>query len=220
MSMEIIDITLAVAPGMVTWYNAEVGFNLDWVARIGEDESPANVSVVTLGTHTGTHLDAPLHFVDGGATVEHLDLSHLIGPCYVAEFPDLALPLITPSDFETAGIPSGVTRLLCKTSNARRRLLLDAKFHEDFVAISPDGARWLIEHGINLVGVDYLSVGSASDGTGTRTHQILLAASVVAVEGLVLWDVAPGHYFLVCLPPKYQGAEGAAVRAVLLTQMP
>lgn len=214
--MPIHDITFPITPGMVTWNDSEAGCLLDWVVQI-DGESPCNVSTVTLGSHLGTHLDAPLHFIAGGATVETLDLNRLIGACLVVELPDLAQPNITAADLEKAAIPAGARRLLFKTSNSRRRFLEDSRFHREFVAIAPDAARWLVARGVELVGVDYLSVGSAVDGTGVETHQILLSAGVIAVEGLYLSDIQPGLFRLICLPLRVAGAEGGPVRAVLIS---
>jgi len=200
----------------VTWNDGEAGCELEWVARIEAGGSTCNLSSLKLGSHLGTHLDAPLHFIDGGKSLETLDLGRLIGPCVVVELPDLPHPSITAADLERAQAPASVRRLLVKTANSRRRLLENPRFQKDFVAIAPDGARWLVERGIDLIGVDYLSVGSAVDGTGTQTHQILLGAGLIAVEGLYLTDVAPGLYTLICLPLKVVGAEGGPVRAVLI----
>lgn len=215
--MPILDITYPITADMVTWNDSEAGCVVDWIMRIEENGPPCNVSKVSLGSHLGTHVDAPLHFIAGGATLEKLDLNRLIGPCLVVELPDLAQANITSADLDRAGVPDGVKRILFKTSNSRRRLLEDRKFHREFVAIAPDAARWLVARGFELVGVDYLSVGSAVDGTGTETHHILLGAGVVAVEGLYLCDVAPGLYTLICLPLKVAGAEGGPVRAVLIS---
>lgn len=215
--MPIHDITFPITCDMVTWNDAEAGCALEWVLQIEEGGSPCNVSTVSLGSHLGTHLDAPLHFIAGGATVETLDLNRLIGACLVVELPDLPQLNITAADLDKAHIPVATKRVLFKTSNSRRRFLEDRKFHREFVAIAPDAASWLVAHGIELVGVDYLSVGSAVDGTGTETHRILLGAGVVAVEGLYLCDISPGLYQLICLPLKITGAEGGPVRAVLIS---
>ena len=215
--MPIHDITFPITPEMVTWNDSEAGCELAWVVQIEEGGAQCNVSTVSLGSHLGTHLDAPLHFIAGGATLETLDLNRLIGTCLVVELPDLAQLNITASDLEEAAIPPGTKRVLFKTSNSRRRFLEDRKFHSEFVAIAPDAARWLVAHGVELVGVDYLSVGSAVDGTGVETHRILLGTGIVAVEGLYLCDIDPGLYQLICLPLKIAGAEGGPVRALLIS---
>ena len=106
-------------------------------------------------------------------------------------------------------------RVLFKTDNTQRGLLHDSQFHRDYVGVAPDAARWLVARGVRLVGVDYLSVGPYGDAN-TETHQILLRAGVVIVEGLVLGDVPAGTYTLAALPPKIRGAEGSPCRAVLM----
>ena len=211
----IYDISVTLSPELVTWGNSEAGITQTWNMRI-EQGAVCNVSVVTIGSHFGTHLDAPLHFIEGGNTVDKLALDDLIGPCTVIEFGDLAQPNITASDLDRAGIAPGTKRLLFKTSNSRRKLMRDPKFHTDFVAIAPDAAHWLVDRGIRTVGVDYLSVGAAEDGTGTETHQVLLGAKLVALEGLLLEDIEPGDYTLIALPLKIAGAEGCPIRAVLM----
>ena len=115
---------------------------------------------------------------------------------------------------EQASIPAQVTRLLCRTRNSAWWAHSDNGFHSDFVAIDPSGAEWIVQHGIQLVGVDYLSVG-AYEG-GALTHEILLSNGVVPVEGLDLSRIEPGEYHLICLPLKLKGCDGAPVRAVLM----
>ena len=208
--MTIYDISLTVTPGMVTWENAEASLTLDWASRIGAD-SPANVSRMTGGMHTGTHLDAPLHFVEDGRGVEELDLEVLIGPAQVVEV--FAREQITDVDMERAGLAAGVKRVLFKTDNTQRGLLQDPIFHRDYVGVAPSAAQWLVTRGVRLIGIDYLSVGAYD--VNVETHRILLGAGVVIVEGLVLNHVPAGKYTLAALPPKVQGAEGSPCRAVL-----
>lgn len=210
--MRIHDISLTNSPRIVTWEGTEQGYSLAWTEQIGPD-SPANVSLITVGAHTGTHLDAPLHFVAGGASVEALDVQTLIGPAQVIGI--FGRDTITAADLEDAGIAPDAARLLFKTDNSRRRLLSDAQWHPEYVGIAPDAATWLAARGVKLVGVDYLSVGPYGD-INTETHRRLLGAGVVIVETLNLEDIRPGAYFLVALPPKFAGAEGSPCRAVLI----
>ena len=209
--MTIYDISLTVTPGMVTWENAESALALAWASQIGPG-CPANVSQVSGGMHTGTHLDAPLHFIEDGHGVEALDLRTLIGPAQVVEV--FGRDQITAADLAAAGLAEGVGRVLFKTDNTTRGLLHDPTFHRDYVGVAPSAAQWLVAHGVRLVGVDYLSVGAYN--ANVETHRILLGAGMVIVEGLVLSDVPAGTYTLVALPPKIQGAEGSPCRAVLL----
>ncbi len=212
--MTIHDISLTVTPGMVTWDNAEPALSLRWDTVIGAG-SAANVSSLFGGSHTGTHLDAPLHFVEGGCCVPDLDLQTLMGPATVVEVSGSAS--ITAADLDDAAIPDGAERLLFKTDNTQRGLLRDPVFHPEYVGIAPDAARWLVERGVRLVGVDYLSVGPYGPAN-VETHRTLLGAGVVVVEGLVLTDIAPGDYLFAALPPKVEGAEGSPCRAVLWTE--
>jgi arylformamidase len=170
------------------------------------------LSQITSTVHVGSHLDAPLHFVRDGHGVDQIDLNKLIGPCFVVDLQNV--DSIDAQALEQANIPANVTRLLCRTRNSAYWARGDNVFHTDFVAIDPSGAEWIVQHGIQLVGVDYLSVG-AYEG-GIPTHEILLSNGVVPVEGLDLSRIEPGEYQLICLPLKLKDCDGAPVRAVLI----
>jgi arylformamidase len=172
------------------------------------------LSQITTTVHVGSHLDAPMHFLRDGHGVDQIDLNKLIGPCYVVDLPDI--DSIDAQSLERANIPAHVTRLLCRTRNSQYWLRGDNVFHTDFVPIHPSGAEWIVQRGIQLVGVDYLSVG-AYEG-GIPTHEILLSHGVVPVEGLDLSRIAPGEYQLICLPLKLKDCDGAPVRAVLMRE--
>jgi arylformamidase len=206
---DVIDISIPLANGMPSW-PGDVPFEHAFTERIA-DGSDANVSRIATSVHIGTHVDAPLHFVDGGGAVEGLGLDVLIGPARVADLP--GIPTITAEDLAALAIPPGTRRLLLHTDNSALWDDMDAGFQEEFVALKPDAAQWVVEHGIELLGVDYLSVQHYQDGP--ETHQILLGAGVVIIEGLDLRAVSPGRYELICLPLKLAGAEGAPARAVL-----
>lgn len=211
--MKIHDISLTTSAKTLTWEGTEQGFSMHWAARIGGPNEVCNLSVLTTGTHTGTHLDAPLHFVAGGRSVESLDLNVLIGPAQVVEV--YGRDQVTAADLEHAQIERGTERVLLKTDNTRLGQLGDGVFHKEYVGIAPSGAQWLVTHGVRLAGVDYLSVGPYGP-VNVETHRILLAAGVVVVESLVLKDVSAGPYTLVVLPPKFEGLEGSPCRAVLI----
>ncbi|HEY3332852.1 MAG TPA: cyclase family protein [Capsulimonadaceae bacterium] len=215
--MSLIDISLNLNSSLVTWKGEDAGLRLRWVDQFGIDGSENCTSEVRFGSHLGTHLDAPLHFIPGGGTVDQISPDVLVGGCYVADLMSFSNPEITVEALDAASIPSGTRRLLLKTANSANRLLNDSQFHDEFVAIGPDAAQWIVAQGIALVGVDYLSVGSATTGNGSEVHRALLGAGIVAVEGLNLTNVAPGPYTLICLPLKVVGAEGAPVRALLAT---
>lgn len=211
--MKIHDITRTTSPQTLTWEGTEQGFSMRWAERIGENSSPCNVSAFSQGVHTGTHLDAPLHFVPGGTSVELLDVQVLVGRAQVVEI--YGRDQLTAADFAGASIAPTTERLLLKTDNTRLGRLHDHVFHKDYVGIAPSGAHWLVTQGIRLIGVDYLSVGPYGE-MNTETHRILLGAGVVVVETLVLDDVAAGDYTLLALPPKYAGLEGSPCRCLLL----
>lgn len=215
--MSLIDITLPMTSDLVTWKNEDSGLRLSWVDEFDINGSENCTSAVRYGSHLGTHLDAPLHFIRGGGTVDQIDPASLVGPCFVADLTRSDSNEITAADLDSLSIPDYTTRLLLKTGNSVQRLLESPLFHDEFVAIGPSGAEWLVRRKIKLVGVDYLSIGSAVTGNGGDVHRTILGAGIVVVEGLNLADVAPGAYTLICLPLKVVGAEGAPVRALLAT---
>jgi arylformamidase len=160
----------------------------------------------------GTHVDAPDHFLGNGRTVESLPLNILSGRVYVLYLPDT--DLITADILAKAEIPPRTRRLLFKTRNSAIWAQGGRTFQKDFVALSPDGAQYLVDRGFKLVGVDYLSVAPYKQSR--PTHEILLRAGVIIVEGLDLSAVSPGRYTLQCLPLKLVGADGAPARVILI----
>lgn len=212
MSERIIDISLDIGPDLMTW-PGDPGIEIVPSSRLDKGD-PANVSQLRLGTHTGTHVDPPWHFVEGGATVDQLDLSVMCGEAFVANLGD-ASGAVGPAVFEAAGIPVGVERVLLKTQNSSLWRTRPMVFPDEAVSVSGEGAAWIVERGIKLVGIDFLSV-EAEKSTDHATHKTLLGAGVVVVEGLDLDAVAPGMYDLICLPLRIEGGDGAPARAVLL----
>ncbi|GIK56794.1 MAG: cyclase family protein [Chloroflexi bacterium] len=209
--MKIYDLTLPITPDLIVWPgDPPLQFSQPYHLERGDI---CTVTRLSLSVHTGTHLDAPAHFVPGGAGVEVLALSTLIGPALVVEA--LAVPALTAAVLAALPIPSGTERLLVKTDNAARWTVGETVFYEEYVAVTADGARWLVDNGIKLIGVDYLSVAPFAELVSP--HQILLNAGVIPVEGLNLDGVPPGPYQLVCLPLLIPGSDGAPCRAVLLT---
>jgi arylformamidase len=171
-----------------------------------------NVTRLDTGVHFGTHLDAPRHFIEGGRTVDELDLSVLVGPCTVAEVPDVAA--IGPEHLDALDLAPDATRLLLKTRNSAFWDDPTHEFRKDFTALTADAAQWVVDRRIRLIGIDYLSIQLFDDAVST-THLVLLGAEVIIVEGLDLRAVGPGDYHLTCLPMKLAGADGAPVRAIL-----
>jgi arylformamidase len=172
----------------------------------------ANVSRIDLGSHTGTHVDAPLHFIDGAAGVDRLPLDVLIGPARLIAFADDVLA-VGMKELERHDL-SGVKRVLIRTRNSAWLASGSSEFHPDFTHITPDGAEYLVSAGVRLVGVDYLSVEQFRS-PHHKTHRTLLSNGVVIVEGLVLAEPPPGDYELYCLPMLMAGLDGAPARAVL-----
>jgi arylformamidase len=171
----------------------------------------ANVSSISFGSHTGTHVDAAKHFFDDGETIDHIDPARFIGPAIVIEMDDTALQ-VTAADLQQHDL-RGNTRVLIKTRNSG--FLSDTEFHRDYTFLAPDGAQYLVDKGVDLVGVDYLSIEQFRSGHH-RTHRTLLEKGIVIVEGLDLSSVGPGEYDLVCLPLRLAGLDGAPARAVLI----
>ena len=206
---EIIDISLPLRPSLPIWPDS-VGFRLTPTMRLEADEE-YNVSRLDCDLHVGTHVDAPWHCVENGTTVDRLPLDILIGPAVVACLPEVGA--VTASGLAGLALPPDTERLLLRTRNSELWAAEVTEFREDYVALTVDAARWVVDQGIRLVGVDYLSVQRYDDSP--LTHQILLNADVIILEGLNLADVQPGAYELVCLPMLLVGAEGAPARAVL-----
>ena len=208
--MRTYDVTLAITPDMPVWPGdraPELTLR-DSLAAGGE----ANTSFICMSAHTGTHVDAPHHFMDDGRTVEKLFLDTLVGRAYVLYLPDV--DLITAAVLSNAEIPPRTRRLLFKTRNSEYWEKGIKQFQTDFVGISADGAEFLVDRNVKLVGIDYLSV--APFRSSTPTHRILLGAGVVVLEGLDLSRVSQGRYTLHCLPLKLAGSDGAPARAILV----
>ncbi|MCP5095982.1 MAG: cyclase family protein [Chloroflexi bacterium] len=208
--MTIHDITLTISPNAVVW-PGDPQISMEQITHL-ERGDMSTITKLELSAHTGTHLDAPAHFILGGATVESLDLNLLVGPAVVVDVGDVKQ--ITAVTLTTLPIPHGTKRLLIKTTNSARWAAGETSFYEPYVAIEADAAQWIVDQGIELVGVDYLSV--APFHALEPTHKILLGASVIAVEGLNLHNIEPGLYQFVCLPMKLASSDGAPVRAILI----
>jgi arylformamidase len=203
-----LDISVPVRNGMVHW-PGDPAFHIER-ATDQEKGDVATVSRMTLGVHTGTHMDAPLHFIRGARSIDQIPLDATVGPARVLPIHDTKW--ITRAELLPHSISPG-ERILFRTTNSTRCWTTDA-FQEDFVFISQDAARYLAECRIRSVGVDYLSVGGFHED-GPETHHALLAAGIWIIEGLNLSQVEPGDYELVCLPLKLIGSEGAPARAIL-----
>jgi arylformamidase len=201
------DVTVPLSADVPT-FPGDPRFQMEFSHRIADGE-PYNVAKVTLGVHSGTHVDAPYHFLADGATVDQLPLELLIGRARVVDM--TALDRIERADVERADLRDDI-RVLFKTRMSGQ--LRQPVFQEDFVYLTPDAATYLVQVGIKLVGIDYLSIekfGSKDFGA----HHALLGAGVVIIEGLDLSEVEAGEYDLTCLPLRIAGADGSPARVVL-----
>jgi arylformamidase len=171
----------------------------------------ANVSTISFGSHTGTHVDASRHFFDDGQSVDKIPLERLIGPALLVSFGDDVLS-VGAAELRSVDLKDH-KRILIRTRNSA--LLSQKDFVKDYTYLAPDGAQFLVDKGIELVGVDYLSIEQFHSGHH-RTHRTLLERSVVIVEGLDLSVPAPGEYQFICLPLRIEGCDGAPARAVLI----
>jgi arylformamidase len=202
-----IDVTIPLADGMVRW-PGDPEVVVERFATVEADG--ANVTRIAMCAHTGTHLDAPLHYVDNGAAVDAAPLDALVGTARVIEVADSAE--ITATELAACHIRRG-ERLLFRTRNSRR-CWRQREFCPDYVAIGSEAARFLVERGVRTVGVDYLSVGKPGP-EGDNTHRILLGAGVWVIEGLDLSAAAAGRYEMLCLALRLAGGDGAPCRVVL-----
>jgi arylformamidase len=206
--MNWIDVSVPVKSGMAHW-PGDIDVSVEGVSRMADGEQ-CNLSHLHMSAHTGTHMDAPLHFVDGAVSIDQMPLDATVGVARVIEID--VVESIGRSDLESFAIEPG-ERLIIKTANSARCWDTD-EFIKDFVYISEDGAKYLVERKVRCVGVDYLSVAGFYKDT-VETHVALLGAGIWIMEGLDLRRIAPGHYDLICLPLKLLGADGAPARAIM-----
>ncbi len=207
--MTLYDISLTISPRLPIWPGDPL-IELKKISQI-KDGKLANLTQITACVHIGTHVDAPDHFLDNGQTVEHIPLDLMVGPVLVVK---LSSPeTITKEDLLKAGIPSGTKRILLKTNNSKLWAAGNRDFQEDFIALDVQAADFMVELGIKVIGVDYLSVAPFQDPA--PTHRTLLGAGVLVIEGLDLSQVEPGDYTLLCLPLKIDGSDGAPARVLL-----
>jgi arylformamidase len=209
MPRKLFDISVPVKNGGVVYPgNPEIHIELQQDMSRG---GSSNVSLLSIGSHTGTHVDAPLHMIPGGAGVDGIPLDALIGPALVIAFDDDAMA-VTEAYLRSQPI-AGHERVLLKTRNSR--YIRERDFHRDYTYLAPDGAEYLVSLGVRLVGIDYLSIEQFHSGHH-RTHKTLLSRGVVIVEGLDLSEPPAGEYELYCLPVLLDGVDGAPARAVLV----
>jgi arylformamidase len=202
-----LDVSVPLAPGIPA-YPGNPEFELQPVKRIAEGGS-SNVSRIVMGTHTGTHVDAPKHFFDDGAGVDALPLDLLLGRTRVVEVTKRGG--IGAEELASAGLREDI-RVLLKTSNSA--LWNGEGFHSDYTHLTEPGARYLVAQGVKVVGIDYLSVEQFKKA-GAPAHRALLSQGVVIIEGLNLAEAEPGMYEMYCLPLRVSGGDGAPARVIL-----
>jgi arylformamidase len=209
--MQIFDITLPIYPGMLHWGRTP---EVTVVESIDAGDA-SNVTRWLVGAHTGTHVDAPRHFVNGATPVDQLDLHTLIGPATVLDLTAVRGQIGAP-DLVQAGLDDA-KRVLLKTENSRVALRASEKPAE-WVGLAPDGAQLLLDRGVLIVGTDYLTIESPERTDGWESHHILLENQILILEGADLSMVEAGEYELVCLPAKFKDADGSFARTVLIRQ--
>lgn len=205
--MKIYDVTVPISKELIV-YPGDPQVKIRRLSAIGQKDGKYNLSVLTLSSHCGTHIDSPFHLFADGETVDHLALELLLGRARVVE---ITSPRIDATVLQEFDLMTNV-RLLFKTRNSY--LWSSKQFVKDYVHLTVDAARYLVQEGIKLVGIDYLSVDKA-DSEELEVHKELLQAGVIIIEGLDLREVEPGDYELICLPLKIQNGDGAPARVVL-----
>ena len=206
--MRRIDISMPLFPGMPS-FPGDPAFGCTRLRSLAQGD-PYNLSGLALGSHTGTHVDPPVHFIAGGATTDQLDLAALNGPCRVVEIASGARS-VSPSDVRR--VPTGTDRVLFRTSNSYR-WATQLTFFPDYVALTPESARVLVERKVRLVGIDALSIENDPSGT-FPVHRSLLGSGTLILEGILLDGAPEGEYTLNCLPLRLREGDGGPARATL-----
>ena len=204
-----IDISVPIQDGMVHW-PGDPAVRIKKVLDMERGDA-CNVSKLSMGSHTGTHMDAPFHFFRKGSGLDRMPLDATLGPARVIEI--RGVESINPMDLKPYRIHVG-ERILLKTQNSNR-VWSQGAFVKDFVYLATESARYLAKRRVKMVGIDYLSVGGYREQNGLEVHRTLLRAGIWIIEGLDLKDVRPGKCELICLPLKIVRSDGAPARAIL-----
>ena len=204
-----IDVSLTLKSDMVHW-PGDPPVSIERVRDMDKGDT-VNLSKITMGVHSGTHVDAPVHFIKGAKGVHELSLDPLIGPARVIKIS--ARDTIKQKELSRHGIKRG-QRILLRTQNSISKILYRDTFIEDFVYVEEDAAEFLVSRGIKMLGVDYLSVGGYKKN-GPNIHRILLGTGIPVIEGLDLTRALPGNYYMICLPMKILDSDGAPARVLL-----
>jgi arylformamidase len=215
--IKIHDISMDIEPGMLYWRDGKPPEVIS-VFKMAEG-AESDVSRWLIGAHTGTHIDAPSHFIPGAATVDQLPLETFVGPTRVVDCSAQGDEPITAETIRKANL-NGAKRVLFRTSNSEKRMN-KRQFSDNWVGLRADAAQAIVDAGVVLVGIDYVTIESA-DQTDKKwpTHQILCGAGVIILEGAKLLRIADGTYFMCCLPMRLKGSEAAATRTILIEGLP
>jgi arylformamidase len=206
-----IDVTATLDPATTPVYEGDAPMKFDFLKDMRKGDG-FTLSVYSLGAHSGTHIDAPMHFIRDGAPIDRVPIEPLIGPARVIDIPDSvqAIDAAELNRHEWRGAP----RVIFRTRSALHGWMSAPAFHRDFAYIAPDAAQLLTDAGVLLVGIDYISAEQFG-APAPRTHQILLGKGIPIVEGMQLDGVSAGDYDLIVLPMKVGGHDGAPARAIL-----
>jgi len=206
-----IDATASLDPATTPVYEGDAPMKFDFLKDMRKGD-PLSLSMYSMGAHSGTHIDAPMHFVNPGAPVDSVSLESLIGPGRIIDIPD-SVQTIDATELNKHDW-KGAERIFFRTRSSIHDWMSSNTFHKDFAYIAPDAAQLLADATVKLVGIDYISAEQFG-APAPKTHQILLGKGIPIVEGLYLKDVSAGDYHAVILPIKVRGHEGAPARAIL-----
>lgn len=209
-----IDATATLDPATTPVYEGDAPMNFEFLKDMRNGDG-LTLSKYSLGAHSGTHIDAPMHFVRDGAPIDKVPLEPLIGPARIIDIPD-GVQAINAAELNRHRW-RGTPRVIFRTRSSLRGWMKSSTFHRDFAYIAPDAAQLLADAGVQLVGIDYISAEQFG-APAPMTHRILLGKGIPIVEGLALEGIRPGDYDLIVLPMKVGGHEGAPARAVLRTR--
>jgi len=211
-----IDATATLDPATTPVYEGDAPMSFEFLKDMRKGDG-FTLSKYSLGAHSGTHIDAPMHFVRDGAPIDRVPLEPLIGPARVIDIPD-SVQAINAAELNRHRW-RGAQRVIFRTRSSQRGWMHSSTFHRDFAYVAPDAAQLLADAGVRLVGIDYISAEQFA-APAPMTHRILLGKSIPIVEGLALEGVRPGDYDLIVLPMKVGGHEAAPARAVLRRRAP
>lgn len=210
-SADWVDVTATLDPATTPVYEGDAPMSFTFLKDMRKGDG-FTLSKLDMGAHSGTHMDAPMHFIRDGASVEKVSLEPLIGTARVIDIPD-SVQAIDAAELNRHEW-KGAERLVFRTRSSLRGWMKSATFHRDFAYIAPDAAQLIADAGVKLVGVDYISAEQFG-APAPLAHRALLGKGIPIVEGLSLETIAPGDYELIVLPIKVGGHEGAPARAVM-----